>query len=373
MNLIHQLKQIPDVRGSRGKRYALWQLLLLALIGSLCGYVGYRPLSAFCAENRAELEAVFAFQKGMPAPSYSTFRRLFIRVEHTHIVDIFDAWCHSFMRPTPGMWIGGDGKSIRCTSNHNGGSYISTVSLYSHTPGCVIALSIMENHKTSEIAILRECIQSYPDIPGLTYTLDALHCQTDTVALIVAQQQYYLITVKANQKTLHQQLTDWVSTQSPISVDEQTDPTHGRTVTRTVSVFKMPAELQQKWQASQQVIQVKREGIREGKLFCYQTLYMSNHQFSAAQYRPHIQERWGIENRLHWVRDVTFCEDHPPRLGGDAPVNWAVFNCWVITLIRQLGYRTIPDGIRGLTNRVEKVFHLLINGVPPLQTATPLT
>lgn len=43
MNLIHQLKQIPDLRGSRGKRYPLWQLLFLALLGSLCGYVGYRP------------------------------------------------------------------------------------------------------------------------------------------------------------------------------------------------------------------------------------------------------------------------------------------------------------------------------------------
>jgi len=327
MNLIHQLKQIPDVRGSRGKRYPLWQLLLLALLGSLCGYIGYRPLSTFCKENWVELKAVLALPEGGPTPSYSTFRRLFITLDHTHIVTLFDTWCHAFMRPIPGMWIGGDGKSIRCTSNENGGDYISTVSLYSHTPGCVIAFQLMENSKTSEITIIRECIKSYADIPGITYTLDALHCQTETVKLIVAQQQNYLITVKGNQGTLYKTLTEWVSTQTPLCVDEHTDPTHGRIVTRTVSVFDMPSEQQQKWQGSQQVIHVKREGIREGKPFCYQTLYMSNHQLSAAEYSPHIQERWGIENRLHWVRDVTLSEDHPPRLGGYAPSNWAVFNC----------------------------------------------
>ena len=173
----------------------------------------------------------------------------------------------------------------------------------------------MENSKTSEIAVIRECIQSYEDIPGLTYTLDALHCQTDTVDLIVSQHQYYLITVIGNQKKLYESLTNWVSTQEPLCVDEHIDSTHGRMVTRTVSVFAIPPELQQKWCASQQVICVKRQGVREGAPFCYQTLYMTNHQLSAVEYSPHIQERWGIENRLHWVRDVTLSEDYPPRLG----------------------------------------------------------
>lgn len=370
MNLIHQLKQIPDCRGTRGKRYPLWQLLFLSLLGSLCGYVGYRPLCAFCRENQDELKSVLTLPEEVPTPSYSTFRRLFMMVEHTHIAKIFDTWCHVFMRPTSGMWIGGDGKSIRCTSSDNGGHYISTVSLYSHTPGCVIALTLMENSQVSEIAIIRECIQSYQDIPGLTYTLDALHCQTDTVDLIVSQHQYYLITVKGNQKKLYESLTNWVSTQEPLCVDKHTDPTHGRVVTRTVSVFARPPELQPKWRDSQQVIGVKREGIRDGQPFSYQTLYITNHQLSAIEYSPHIQDRWGIENRLHWVRDVTLSEDHPPRLGGYAPGNWSVINCWLVTFIRKLGYRTIPDGIRGLTNRVHKVFNFLTNGFPHPQPST---
>ena len=31
-----------------------------------------------------------------------------------------------------------------------------------------------------------------------------------------------------------------------------------------------------------------------------------------------IRGHWEIENRLHWVKDVTFHEDYPDRAGGDA-------------------------------------------------------
>ena len=65
----------------------------------------------------------------------------------------------------------------------------------------------------------------------------------------------------------------------------------------------------------------------------------------------------GIEG-LHWVRDVTFGEDYA-RPGGNAPMNWAVLNFWLLTIIRQLGSRTIPQGVRLLTNQVQKVMAIL--------------
>lgn len=48
LNLIESLKQIPDYRKGKGKRHALWLVLLLILLGTLCGYRGYRPLADFC-------------------------------------------------------------------------------------------------------------------------------------------------------------------------------------------------------------------------------------------------------------------------------------------------------------------------------------
>ncbi|HIK40394.1 MAG TPA: transposase [Thermoleptolyngbya sp. M55_K2018_002] len=85
---------------------------------------------------------------------------------------------------------------------------------------------------------------------------------------------------------------------------------------------------------------------------------------STIQFLQPIQQHWNIENRLHWVRDVTFEEDHA-RPGGNAPVIWAILNCFIINIVRQLAYRTIPQGIRALTNQVQQVYTILTQGFPP--------
>jgi hypothetical protein len=73
-----------------------------------------------------------------------------------------------------------------------------------------------------------------------------------------------------------------------------------------------------------------------------------------------IQGHWGIENRLYWVRDVTFCEDLPPHRGGNAPVNWSILHNFFITLARKLCFRTIPQAQRALSNQLDKVFSLFV-------------
>ena len=67
-----------------------------------------------------------------------------------------------------------------------------------------------------------------------------------------------------------------------------------------------------------------------------------------------IQGHWGIENRLHWVRDVTFKEDFPPRCGGNAPVNWALLDNFFITIGCKLRFRTIPQAQRAFSNQLHK-------------------
>ena len=72
-----------------------------------------------------------------------------------------------------------------------------------------------------------------------------------------------------------------------------------------------------------------------------------------------IRGHWAIENRLHWVKDVTFSEDYPLRWGGHAPVNWAIFCTWIISAIRRAGIRTVPQALRLWANQVDDVFSFL--------------
>ncbi len=69
---------------------------------------------------------------------------------------------------------------------------------------------------------------------------------------------------------------------------------------------------------------------------------------------------WSIENRLHWVRDVTFDEDRcRVRRGQGAQVMATVRNL-AVSLLRMAGARFIPSALRRCARGADSlVFRLL--------------
>jgi hypothetical protein len=90
LNLIEQLKQIPDYRKSKGRRHALWLVLVLVLLGTLCGYRGYRPLADFSHQHWHNLCELLEQPVSTRIPSYSTFRRVLQQVDFEPILALFN-------------------------------------------------------------------------------------------------------------------------------------------------------------------------------------------------------------------------------------------------------------------------------------------
>ncbi|OYD90697.1 hypothetical protein CDG76_31290 [Nostoc sp. 'Peltigera membranacea cyanobiont' 210A] len=156
-------------------------------------------------------------------------------------------------------------------------------------------------------------------------------------------------------------------TQEPLSTTTIEDDTHvgvarrrHRKVLRCCKVFAAPEKLQSQWAGLKTFVQVERSGIRDGQSFQERQFYICSQIMSAKDALTDTQKHWGIENRLHWVRDVTFSEDFPLRRGGNAPVNWAILHNFFITLARFLGFRTIPQAQRALANQIQKVFSFFV-------------
>jgi hypothetical protein len=115
MTLIDQLKTIADPRSPRGKRHPLWLVLFLALLGSLCGYWGYRPLEKFCQKHYQTICELLALDPNTTLlPSYSTFRRMFQQVDAQAWVDAFNVWAILHAPELAGRLWSIDGKSIKC-------------------------------------------------------------------------------------------------------------------------------------------------------------------------------------------------------------------------------------------------------------------
>lgn len=369
MTLIDQLKTIADPRSQRGRRHALWVLLFLSLAGSLCGYWGYRPLATFAQTHHGRwCQWLGLDPETTRIPSYSTFRQLFLTLDAQHWVTTFNAWALSHTPILVGQ-LSTDGKSIKCTSS--GGqsaeqNFATLVSVYSREAG-VVQLDLMFNKKTSEIEVARRLLTTVLSTPELTEpgplccSLDALHAQADTLAVLERHQCPYLVGLKANQSKLYHQAQTLLTETTPLSVATQHDATHGRAVQRTVHVYPAPGELAKRWSHSgiRRLIWVERTGRREGKAFRDWFCYLSNACLDAATFMQQIRTHWQIENGLHWVKDVTFSEDYPCRRGGFAPISWAVLHSFMITLARRLGTRTVPDAMRILANQTGDVFHWL--------------
>ncbi|BAU12554.1 transposase [Leptolyngbya sp. NIES-3755] len=204
-------------------------------------------------------------------------------------------------------------------------------------------------------------IQHLPASSGAScLTLDALHAQTETVKLLSAHHQDFVIGLKPNQPTLYGAAEDLHHHATALSVATETEQRHGRTVQRFAWVYAIPASLQSKWQGVATLIWVERQGSRNQQPFQHQHCYLSSCTLDATEFLRRIRQHWHIENRLHWVKDVTFNEDNPLRRGGHAPVTWAIFHSFCITLARRLHFRTVPDCLRDFANQVEQVFHLLV-------------
>jgi predicted transposase YbfD/YdcC len=363
MLLLEQLKQIQDHRGAKGRRYPLWLLMILILIAKLCGYDGYRDIADFCQRYREKLWIWLEVEKSINHPSYSTFRRTMIEVEPQHWEKVFNTWALATLPENIGRCSSIDGKSIKCTSRGGQSAeqdFVSIVSVYNHENGGVLQLKVMNNKKRSEIEVAKELLDNVKDIDSpQCFTFDALHTQTKTVEKIIDNKQNYLIAVKENQPNLYKEIEKVAQNNHQLSIASKEDNSRGRQVKREVRVYEASEQLKEKWKGLKTFAKVERQGRREGKQFKDIAYYMSNEQLSAEMLIKDIQGHWSIENQLHWVKDVTFQEDAPPRRGGYAPVNWAILFSWLITLVRRARFRTIPQARRLWANQVDEIFAFL--------------
>jgi DDE_Tnp_1-associated len=176
MSLIHHLQQVSDYRTK--PLYPLWVVMLLVIMGIMSGCTGYRALESFVERHQsALLELLELPYKRLP--SFTTLRRIMIRINFGSLTTAFNAWAAETFTVTEGEQLATDGKSIKASVRDYAQSYqdfISVVSAFSVSQGIVVGLQSMHNLATSEIATVQSLLEVL-DVHGACFTMDALHTQ----------------------------------------------------------------------------------------------------------------------------------------------------------------------------------------------------
>src|SRR4028118_1665369 len=180
-----------------------------------------------------------------------------------------------------------------------------------------------------------------------------------TTKLIIEGGNNYVITVKGNQPRLLAQLKTLALHQKPCERAVDIEQIRGRTTCRIVNVFTDIKGIDLDWLGLRSLIQVERIGIRSGKKYLQTNYYISSLVSKATTFADGIRQHWGIENRLHWVKDVIFGEDVAPFSNYNAATNWSIIRNIAINLARKSGYDSLTKAERFLAHDIDKLFLLL--------------
>jgi predicted transposase YbfD/YdcC len=301
--LLDLFAQVPDPRKRRGRRHPLAGLLAVGVAAVIAGPESFAAIGQWAADAGPEALAVLGAVCG--AAEESTFRRAFALVSPDVLDRVLGAWLWTRAVQADGrLVIAIDGKTVRGAKN-KAGKAPHLIAALAHGIGAVLGQVAVEA-KSNEIPAVRELLKAFTDVAGAVITIDAMHTQHDTAQVILGRGAGYVMTVKANMPTLYMQLKKlpWAAVPSVSAVSTG----HGRRARRTIKALLAPAWIE--FDGAAQVAQLRRTVTKNGKK-TVEVVYLitSDRDAGPATLAAWVRSHWEIENRLHWVRDVTYLED----------------------------------------------------------------
>ncbi len=364
MSLVDALAAVPDPRAARGVRHGVLSVLLLSACAVLAGARSYAAIAEFAHD--AGREVLDALQAGPVAPDESTIRRVLQRLDPDALDAALRAWTltRSAARQPHAMAdqrqarprreqrrvLAVDGKTVRGARRPDG-SRAHLVAVFDQASATVLTQREIAD-KGGEVAVFAPLLDTL-DLTDVLITADALHTQRGHAYYLHARGAHYLMTVKANQPTLLRRLQQlpW----HRIGPAARTRARgHSRVETRTISVVALhpiPDRNGTEFfpHATQAIKLVRRRRTLSGRwrtTTVYAITSLPGWQTEPALLATWIRGHWAIENRLHWVRDVTFDEDRSQVRTAGGPQVMAALRNLAITALRLADVTNIAAGLR---------------------------
>ena len=290
------LTTIPDERGRRGRRHELATVLVVAIAAVLAGSRSLAAMARWATDLPVWARPRLGI--GRRPPALSTLRRVLLGVDPDVLDAVLHAWVAALVPPPAFRAVAVDGKTCRGARRADG-TRMHLFSAVEHTTGVPLGQVLAET-KGHEIAAFATFLDRI-DLNGVVVTADALHTQRSHARYLHRHGGRYVLTVKRNQPTLHDQLVALPWAQVPVA-DQTSDKGHGRCESRTVKITAVAAGIG--FPHARLAIQIIRRRRRPAsRTWQAETVYaltdLDWHQTTPAELADALRALWGIENRLH--------------------------------------------------------------------------
>ena len=341
MTLTEAFDGLDDPRTGPARRHDLTEMILMALCAVLCGADSWVDCAEWAEDNEAWLKRYLVLEHG--TPSHDTFGRVFRLLDDKVFEACFRTWIGDLIGVVAGV-VAIDGKAA-CGSRDGHNTALHTISAYATASGLCLAQEHTRG-KGNEIPAIKALLDTLA-LKGCIVTIDAIGCQTAIAQKILDRGGDYLLAVKDNQETLANALREFFADGEsagfgtlPVGRYQTVEKDHGRIETRwaqwVTDLSWLDKKLREHWPKLAGVGMIERQRDINGVVSLERAFYIGSRGVTTAEsFAAAARCHWGIENRLHWVLDVTFREDDCRVRKDHAPHNFAALRKFALALLRQ--------------------------------------
>ena len=334
LTLKDALLEVSDFRIDRRKKYPLYEMLMIAVCAMVAGAKGPTDFERFGTAKLKFLKKFLPLQKGIP--SHDTFRRVLGKLDPKRFNAALVKWLES-VSDVAGDIISVDGKLLRRALTKDG-KMPCIVSAYSKRTKLVIG-QVKADEKSNEITAIPNLLDVLY-LKGAIVTIDAAGCQKKIVGKILKRGAGYIISLKGNQSTMHDEIRAFMQDpafKARFKKAKTVDNGHGRVETRTcwqtddIDWF----EDKDKWAGLRSVCMVESVVYDKstGKTTSETRFFISSLPVDPKRALEAIRAHWGVE-AMHWILDMDFDEDRSRARREDLAENLAMLRHVVINVLR---------------------------------------
>ena len=290
-------------------------ILLFSILAILSGATSYRKIHKFIVAHYETLNEIFELDWNR-MPAHTTIRNIIQGTSGTELEKSFREYSQELAQSDgEKQFVGCDGKVLRGSFDHfEDQKAVQILSAFMSDSRLILAHEEIAS-KTNEIPTAQRLMEEL-GLSGYIYTFDALHCQEETLKIAKKSGNEAVVHVKGNQKTLLNDCQTIAETTPAEVYQEPVTKTRNRIESRKVEIFVGPTLTHvEKWDLVKVVIKIERSRqlfdtkAKGWKNSDETSFYISTIVLSAQEFCQAIRNHWGIENRNHYVRDVTMGED----------------------------------------------------------------
>jgi predicted transposase YbfD/YdcC len=337
--IVKFFRKLKDPRVKRRKKHLLMDIIAIAICAVIAGCDDWQQIETFGDNRREWLKQFLPLANGIP--SHDTFERVFDRIDPVAFQACFRDWMNALCDALGLKHIAIDGKTL-CGSRSGKLKALHLVSAWAVNNHLSLG-QVATSEKSNEITAIPQLLELL-SLKGALVTIDAMGCQKDIAAKIVAGGGDYVLTVKDNQPSLLSDIQDGFiqahdTDFAGLDYDEYetTDRGHGRIEKRSYTIIKNPTTLQQKdlWAGLKVIGMCVSTRIVKDKESTEIRYFIGSRIASAKKYGATLRGHWSIENNLHWQLDVSFDEDNNRVTKRHGAENLSLLRKLALTLLKR--------------------------------------